>query len=379
VSQPTFDVLRDHIDEIFATTRVGVWELRIAEERFVCDQSLYALFGLRREDDDDQYTLLSQYFTPIAIARMNQKIGEALETGGSYEEQFSAKHRSGHEIHLRSRGRIFQDAQRGVRVLGVIWDVTEEVEREAEVERHKASALASSKMAVLGEMASGIAHEINNPLATIRGTLEVLSMKITKRLVTQEQLLERLDYLIRISDRIAAIIKGLRLFAREGSGDPLVNESIRGIVNDTLSFCRHRLKSSQIDLEVAAIPEDWTLECRAVQISQVLLNFMNNALDALQGQSGAWIRISVTLSSENRYFFRVTDSGPGIPPELREKVFQPFFTTKEVGAGTGLGLSVSQGIAQSLGGKIWIDAQAPNTSFVLELPARQPKQSAIAA
>jgi two-component system sensor histidine kinase DctS len=113
------------------------------------------------------------------------------------------------------------------------------------------------------------------------------------------------------------------------------------------------------------------LECRAVQISQVLLNLINNACDAISSLNEKWILINA-IERNNLIEISVTNSGPKIPAHIREKLMQPFFTTKEVGMGTGLGLSLSKTIAEAHGGRLYLDLGAENTRFVLELPKISP-------
>jgi C4-dicarboxylate-specific signal transduction histidine kinase len=144
-------------------------------------------------------------------------------------------------------------------------------------------------------------------------------------------------------------------------------ESVRQIVNDTLQLCGKRFQQRAIALDVAPFPDDLRVECRAVQISQILLNLLSNAYDAVEGQERRRVRITVE-SDDDRVYIAVTDSGPGIAPELRGRIMEPFFTTKGVGQGTGLGLSVSRGLAELHGGDLALDPSSQETRFVLALP-----------
>ena len=107
--------------------------------------------------------------------------------------------------------------------------------------------------------------------------------------------------------------------------------------------------------------------CYARSIKFDPLNLLNNAVDAAEGEKKGWVRIELT-AHDREFAIRVMDSGPGIPVELRNKIFEPMFTTKEVGLGTGLGLSISSAIASSHGGKLLLDSNRPNTCFILRLP-----------
>jgi C4-dicarboxylate-specific signal transduction histidine kinase len=170
-----------------------------------------------------------------------------------------------------------------------------------------------------------------------------------------------------MSSRIVTIINGLRAFTRDGSNDPLEFVSIQKIIEDTLVFCRGNFKSQGIELMVDKVPEDLQVYARPVQISQVLLNLLNNSYDAASEATEKWIRIVVQVT-DSHLEMRVIDSGSGVAPELRSQLFQSFFTTKPVGKGTGLGLNIARTILTSHGGEIFLDESASDTTFVVRLP-----------
>lgn len=231
----------------------------------------------------------------------------------------------------------------------------------------------SSKMASLGEMAGGLAHEVNSPLAIIKGKAQQTLNLLEIGQDTPEFLKRSFQVIDSTVDRIAVIIQGLRSFARESERDPLVQVDAHGLIRETLSFCGERLRNHSIRIfQDPPIIVPILVRCRSVQICQVLLNLLNNAFDAVSGsgaeQKEKWVRLSVERLLTG-VEFSMTDSGPGIPQELRPKVMQPFFTTKAVGQGTGLGLSISQGIIEAHGGRFYLDEISERTRFVIWLPA----------
>jgi len=230
--------------------------------------------------------------------------------------------------------------------------------------------LQASKMSALGEMAGGIAHEVNTPLGTISLLVSQLQTLVRHGSLDQDELSELLKMIETTVTRIAKIIRGLRSFSRDGSHEPFKSTSIRKIVDDTLALCSEKMKNHGIEIKLSDIPADLAVECREVQISQVLLNLFNNAYDAIEKLPQKWIQIE-TKDQQDHVQIVVTDSGPGIPPEIQQKLFQPFFTTKEVGKGTGLGLSISRGILQAHKGKFFLGDNHQNTEFVIQLPKRQ--------
>ena len=236
-------------------------------------------------------------------------------------------------------------------------------------EAQRAQLATNSKLTSLGEMASGVAHEINNPLAIIRGKAQLIDRVIDAETVDKEKVKKLVSSIDATVERIAKIIKGLKTFTRDAGGDPFEKATIKSIVDDTLSFCQSRFHSHEVSFQLGPIDESLSIECRASQISQVLLNLLNNAFDAVSELKEKWVSLEIQDQGD---FVRllIKDSGKGIPPEIREKILQPFFTTKPVGKGTGLGLSITSGIVKSHQGSFSIDTKCENTCFVIHLPKR---------
>jgi C4-dicarboxylate-specific signal transduction histidine kinase len=181
------------------------------------------------------------------------------------------------------------------------------------------------------------------------------------------------------ADRIAKIVSGLRTFSRSGAQDPLVPSAVRTIVDDSIALCGERFRIDNVELQLGEVEPELAILCRSVEISQVLVNLLNNAYDAVKELAEPrWVRIDASAAGPDAVAITVTDAGRGIPASIREKIFQPFFTTKDVGSGTGLGLSVSLGIVRNHGGELAIDTAAEHTRFVIRLP-RAPAQTLAAA
>jgi C4-dicarboxylate-specific signal transduction histidine kinase len=227
-------------------------------------------------------------------------------------------------------------------------------------------------MASLGEMAGGIAHEINNPLSIILGYASKISRQLSKPIPEIDSLISDIEKIKETTKRISKIINGLKTFSRSGENDMFLDVSVKTIIEDSLGLCQEKFKLFGVDIILEEIP-DLFFECRATQISQILVNLFNNAFDAISVLSTKWIRIEIIELTDHRLQIAVTDSGGGISEANVAKIMQPFFTTKEVGKGTGLGLSISLGIAQDHGGILKIDSSSKNTRFVLELPLKQKK------
>jgi len=231
----------------------------------------------------------------------------------------------------------------------------------------------TAKLTALGEMAAGIAHEINTPLAIISTLSGQLKELLDEERIENPVLKEMALSIESTSFRIARIITGLRAYSRDGSADPFSVTSIQTVLESTLSLCAESLKHHGIKLILENGSPDFSIECRLSEISQVLLNLVNNARDAVESSEERWIGISVK-DRVDRVEISVSDSGRGIPPETAERLFRPFYTTKAAGKGTGLGLSISRKIIENHGGKLYLDAGFKNTRFVVELPKLHEKR-----
>ncbi len=225
----------------------------------------------------------------------------------------------------------------------------------------------AAQLTALGEMAGGIAHEINNPLAIIKGKVFQLKRAVKNPETKVDQVLDDLQHIDATVDRIAQIIKGLRTMSRHSEFDPMQVCALRQIIDDALVLCQEKFAHNNIPITLGLQEPALRIRCRGYQISQILINLINNSFDAIAHLSDKWLRIEAFV--RDQYFvIAITDSGSGIPEATRKKMMQPFFTTKDVGKGTGLGLSISRKICQDHQGDLVYDQTSPHTCFRIELP-----------
>jgi signal transduction histidine kinase len=249
-------------------------------------------------------------------------------------------------------------------------DVSKEFLQRRELEAQRQQLFNSSKLASLGEMAGGIAHEINNPLAII-STSTILLKKVIKVKGFEDLKLESLvNNIEKTTERISKIILGLRSITGNEELSELNVIPLSTIIENSLSVCQEKFKADGIIIEkvTSGCSFDDTIYCNDVQISQVLLNLVTNSSHALELLDEKWIRLEIS-QEEDKFKFSVTDSGTGINTDISDEIFNPFFSSKEVGKGTGLGLSISKQIAEKHGGELYLDRNSKNTKFTLELPA----------
>lgn len=294
-----------------------------------------------------------------------------IEAGLSIASEWTYIHRNGTrfqgELFI---GKVIDEVGQTTGYLAVIEDVTQKRQRERKIKEQEDQIIANARLASLGEMAAGIAHEINNPLTIINGHVGVLRRLLGARgLSTDVEVQKRLEVIEGTTQRIAKIVKGLRYYARESDQGDMEWVTVDAIVEDTLAFCMDKFRHEGVEL-VTLVEPDLKVHVRPYQIAQVLLNLLSNAADAVQVADSRKVVIEAKLG-HGGVEIAVSDSGPGISPFLREKIMEPFFTTKEVGKGVGLGLSISEGIVRSHDGKFYLDQEARQTRFVLWLPAKK--------
>lgn len=254
-------------------------------------------------------------------------------------------------------------------------DITERKRNEALIFQQNLTIAKSSKFSELGELAGNMAHEINNPLTVIMSRSSKLKNQILANEYSQPAFLKSITQINETAERIAKIIKGLKNISRNADLDPMNQISLASIIEDAQFLCEERLRTSDIKFSIE-YPENLSLEleARGPQLTQVLINLINNSVHAISSLDEKWIKMNISESKDKEYIIiRTSDSGFGISSDIQMKIMEPFFTTKEFGKGTGLGLSISRGIIESHQGKFYYDPSCKNTTFTIEIPRKQKK------
>ncbi|MGC1330888.1 ATP-binding protein [Pseudomonas sp.] len=252
-----------------------------------------------------------------------------------------------------------------------------------EVRRTQQQLTQSAKMATLGEMATGLAHEINQPLNVMRMAIVNVLKRLGNGDVQIEYLQDKLNRIDSQVQRAARVVDHMRVFGRRSEIEmQLFNPKVA--VEGTLSLLSEGMKGKGVELRVPAMTLDVQVRGHVDQLEQVLINLMVNARDALLSKREGnrelepWIE-TTGESDDEKVRLYVQDNGGGIPPRLFEKIFEPFFTTKPVGVGTGLGLSVSYGIIENMGGRLSVVNTDEGARFCIELPIASPESAALPA
>lgn len=350
--------------------KFGIWEWLAQDDSLTWDEVTCRHFGhLNFHPNSSSANWKSEIFEEDRDLLVRE-LWKSVECGTPLAISIAVRQSEGREPRsIALKALPWKDVMgRTVKLVGVSWDQSSEREFQVDLERKEEMLRGSAKMAALGQMAGGIAHEILNPLSAISGRVFLIEKHLRGwESSSRERLQADLQSVQKSVTRIAEIVGSLKAFARGDGGGELVEINIAHALNEVLPIIRDRLKQRDIQLAIEIDPSLVSL-ARPVPLFQILVNLLNNSIDAVTGLENPWIRIEVK-SLAKKIWIRIHDSGPDIPAAIRERIMEPFFTTKQPGQGTGLGLSLSRGLAESMLGHLRLDPHSAQTCFELELQA----------
>ena len=351
--------------------RLGYWEWDTRTDEVRWSEESHAIFGVTPEDLGGTLEGFYRLVHPDDRAHMAHVDASTRDRKKPYSVNFRIVRPDGELRHIYEVGEPGCDETgRVIGVSGTIQDVTEHKRLEQQL-------IQASKLATLGEMAAGIAHEINQPLHVIRMMADDYLLLIEEGKAEDGLIGDRLEVISGQGERMAEIIDHMRVFGRVDDGEPVAFDpasSVRGAID----MVDDRFLAQGVSI-TAKLPETCRpVRGRPVRLEQVVLNLLNNARDAIvaQGQHegrGASGEIDVAVIDDGRanaIRIVVADSGGGVPAAVMERIFDPFVTTKEEGKGTGLGLSISYGIIAEMGGTIEAKNAGKGARFEITLPVR---------
>ncbi len=349
------------IRQLFDRSPIGLNLCRLDGLWIESNQAFLEIIGYTANEADGGLTywqLTPREYEDAEQQQLDQLMSEGRY--GPYEKEFIRK--DGSRIPVRLHGFLIHRDQEQF-IWSMIEDIREEraLQRTLDLEQQKLAQAA--KLASLGEMAAGLAHEVNNPLALI----EALAFSIEQQLKAGDigSIAPLVADIRAATQRAGHVVRGLQGFARK---EPPQSElgCARFMVDEALRLLEPRLRYEDVELRTELTARG-LVRVQPTALAQVLLNLVNNSLDAVRSTPSRWVR--VTLSDEPEWIvLTVEDNGPGVPASVTPRLFTPFVTTKNRGEGTGLGLSITKGILESHGGTIHYDGGAEWTRFVARLP-----------
>ena len=358
--------------------QVGTWEWDLLTNENIWSNELWSLYGLETNSCKPSYEEWRKVVHPDDLLNTEQILQEAILQGAAYNTEWRVNLPDGSERWLMSRGRPLKDKHnRVVRYLGIVMDITERKRAEREKKALQAQLIQAQKMEAIGTLAGGIAHDFNNILGAVLGYTEMARDASPAGSVIAHDL----DKVLEAGERATNLVKQILAFSRQVSTERVPLQPVH-LVKETLKLLRPALPSTirikqQLDAATRAILADPT------QMHQIVMNLCTNAFHAME-QTGGILEITIKNCEFSQQdllkqpgvqpgkfvVLSISDTGPGIAPEMRDKVFEPYFTTKEVGKGTGMGLSIVHGIVTAMGGFVTYEGElGEGSTFHVFFPA----------
>ena len=305
-------------------------------------------------------------FYPIELAREMKRRMLSDEYGPPDRlntTQINFYNKNGEEIPVNFSAAIIREKGREVGSVGIFSDLRETLKMRKELEESRIQLMQAEKIASLGRLAAGVAHEINNPLAGILIYAEILQRDMEEEDAGRQHVEEIINQTLRCKEIVTRLLE----FSRQSTGQkPLID--LNDIISRCVKLIGHQVLFHNIEIKQALDPDLPQIFGDPGELQQVFTNLFLNAADAMKGQG----RITITSRAapqRDEVIITFTDTGSGISPELRDKIFEPFFTTKPPGKGTGLGLSIVYGVIQRHGGSIEVESPpGGGTTFIIRLP-----------
>jgi PAS domain S-box-containing protein len=355
--------VRELIDKVVQSSVSGIMAADRKGEIILMNKAAEDLFGYSARDAN---RVNIEDFYPPGVAReimrklRDENIGEK---GKLSSTQVNIITREGVEIPVEMTAAIIYEEGREAATAAIFNDLREKQAVQKKLEEAESQLFQSEKLASLGRLAAGVAHEINNPLTSIL----LYGNLMKEKLEPDHPLYNNLSYVLEDAERCKDIVKNLLAYSRQTRPakdvfflNNLVGESLR-LIRDQKLFMNVKIVKNLDDYQIL-------VNADKNQLCQVLINLIINAFDAMEG-SGTLTITTYRDRKAGKAYIEISDTGGGIPPENLTKIFDPFFTTKEVGKGTGLGLSMAYGIMEENHGRISIKSTGPEgTTILLELP-----------
>ncbi len=354
----------------------GVWVATVPEGRFVYSNRAFAdIMGMGPVTDVG----VGEYAEPYGIFGRDGQLypEERMPFVRAMQERVTVivddiviHRRDKSRVYLRAFAKPMFDGEAMTHIAVAFFDITREVEAQLEREKALAKLAQAERLASIGMLAAGVAHEINNPLSYVIGSLELVARTIDAARAQRDETLRAIDEKVADArhgaERVQAIVRDLKMFSRARDQQPTAVD-VRSTIESSLHIANNEIRHrARVERDLRAAPLVWAEEGR---LAQLFLNLLVNAAQAIDEGDAEKHRIRVaTCTGEDGWAaIEVSDTGAGIPSELLPRIFDPFFTTKP-GVGTGLGLSICHSIVTGLGGRIEVESRAGGTTFRVALP-----------
>lgn len=360
------------VDFIMGAINFGTWRWNIVENDLVWNDSNYDVFGVDKDDFSGAYEAWEKTLDPNDKENAVQELNDALAGKIDFSTTFGIITGNGEKRYIGGKAEIFRNEKgEPLEMIGINWDRTKEHLAEMKYEQQKKITQHQNRLASIGELAAGVGHEINNPLAIADGMLHRMWMTYQNDRDNVEKIQDMYNKTEVALKRISNIVKGLKTFSRSDDVDFKDFDPILSL-NETLDLVKEIYMQENIIIDLEnSIDKKISIYGLQSSFQQIFMNLLSNARDALEHSDTKLISIKVSLDS---YMLKIvfSDNGPGIKEEILEKIFEPFFTTKGVSEGTGIGLSLVRNFVEDFKGEMRVDSTlGEGTCFEIKIPFKE--------
>lgn len=318
-----------------------------------------------------KYLKLEKIFSADRKEFVDSMASLVLETGNAFDGEVEVVKGNGRKLLCR----VYISKLDSSHLLVELENVEDRRKLEALENQHEilksqqVELIEEAKISGLGTMIGGISHEINNPLAVIRGRVDIALHKLSLNRLEEKDVVYTFERLKEMTERMTKIIKHLQTFAFGFSQESITDIDLNELVHESFFLLRHDLESKGIEVRTKNVSNEVFIRCGRSAMLQVFFNLLSNSIAAVEGLDEKWISVEVEYNTKKSFIYFV-DSGKGIPPHISTRMLEPFFSTREVGEGNGLGLSVAKKSIAQYGGDLRYVSARTNTTFLVDIPSR---------
>lgn len=345
------------------SAKLGVWDWDLQQNTMIWDARMLELYGLTKETFLGGVEAWKQGLHPTDSARAISDYQQALKGDKDFDLTFKVLHPNGAIKHIKANALVIRDSQgNATRMIGINSDITEQINMQSQL-------VHNDRLASIGTLAAGVAHEINNPLTIVMGNIDILNEKCKD--LCQINCPEYLKRATKACNRIATIVNGLRVYARSDT-DNLETIDIHKAIKETQVLITEIFTKENVVIETIFNCETPSITANMGKLQQVIMNILTNARDAIKESNNSGIIKIETSYTQDHAMISISDNGAGIDEKQKGHIFDAFYTTKAPGKGTGLGLSISNTIITSFGGSIKVESEKNiGTTFIISLPVKK--------
>ncbi|MBQ48304.1 MAG: hypothetical protein CMP10_12845 [Zetaproteobacteria bacterium] len=310
----------------------------------------------------------SQFLSAKFRANFDDMINHSLKTGKSRSIDVTSK--NDEKRWFRISWKTESVANTVVRIYGIVRDISEEKNTEKTIAKQELELVSRGRLAAVGQLAAGVAHEINNPLAIVVVNMRILLGRAKNDNLKSKDVHRILPMMQDGVKRVSRIVAGLLDFSKKQGGVKMSPVDMNQLIQDTICICKANFDKNRIIVDTTSLQPNVTVLGKAIDVKHVLLSLIKNAEEFLVKEkiNEPQIMLSSSVDHHGKVRILVTNNGPKISKDIVDKVFQPFFTTKDIGEGTGLGMSASYGMMVEHNGRLYVDKDKEMTTFVMEFP-----------